>query len=281
MPRKKKTTVESEAPAVETEQPDISKAKTKKTPEKTKNRTSAPKRKPPERGFYDPKPGVKQARKESLIYWLSQWPEGELPPRSRWNEAMPKDPPPPGWTKAQLETKSFSGGLYQKFTPAELDDIQTQAINKKIKNMGSKAVNVLEKLYENALNGDTASAKEFLNRVIGPVNQQIDHKVGPDNDLKSLLGRFRASDAAAKPEIDSEGFEIIEGDMPEELEGDIEDELPEEDSAQDRRGQGEGDEEEAGPEEGPVEDDVPDEKTDIVIRTEEGSGTSPEGEEHS
>jgi len=102
----------------------------------------------PPRGYHDPKPGVKEARRKSLIYWLAQWPEGEFPPRGRWNEVLPKDPPPPGWTKNVLDNKNFGINIYKKFSPDELDDIQAKAVNLRIKQMGGKAVAVLEKLYE-------------------------------------------------------------------------------------------------------------------------------------
>lgn len=151
----------------------------------------------------------KQKQREAYIEALSQL-EGEFPKRGQWYTLFDPDNPPPGFTTKQLKSKQAHMLPNKVFTAEELEDIVAHAIHKKIGKFGDKAAALLEHLYEAGLNGDTAAAKEFLNRVLGPVQNQVRFTHDVSDPLAQLLDRMLPSQAYSRPEVDSDGMEIID-----------------------------------------------------------------------
>ncbi len=151
----------------------------------------------------------KRDMRKSLIEHLARY-EGEMPQRRKWVDILPQDPPPPGFTASMFKPSRKGNLLWQIFTTEELDEIQEKAVKRKIARMGDKAAHVLEKLYEHALDGDTAAAREFLTRVLGSPTQKVQQSIEAGEGLQSLLTKLTAADAYKKPAVDEQGYEIID-----------------------------------------------------------------------
>lgn len=160
-------------------------------------------------------PGCTNSRKrkmrQTLIDALAGLESQEFPKRRYWLDILPQDPPPDGFTKSMMEKgKKRKNPLYEYFSGEELDEIQTAAVRKKIANMGDKAAHILEKFYEAAIHGDTAAGREFLTRVLGSPTQKVKQEMEVGSNLKTLLDKLSPVDAYSRPNVDSEGNEIID-----------------------------------------------------------------------
>lgn len=146
------------------------------------------------------------AAREQLIEALAS---SEDYPRTRqeWTKLLPPDSPMLKAEKNRSD-KSYSI-LYAFFTGKELDQIEYEAIQRRLARSGGKTMQLLDRLWEQGMNGDTTAAKEYLNRILGSPQQRItmEHETG--DNLTQLLHQISPSDAYKRPQIDADGREII------------------------------------------------------------------------
>ncbi len=112
-----------------------------------------------------------------------------------------------------LHSKSLSYGLnilYSWFTKDELDIIEAKIWENRWVSFKRQATDLMQKLYEEGLEGNIQAIKEYLTRVLGAPSQQISltHEAG--DSLESLLANFSATQAYKRPRVDSEGNELVE-----------------------------------------------------------------------
>lgn len=99
---------------------------------------------------------------------------------------------------------------YKNFTPQELDKIEGEAVQRRLGRYHSKVIRLLDRLYEQGMEGDVAASKEFLNRLLGQSKQKItmEHEAG--DKLTDLLHSIKATDVYRRPRLDNNGNEVIE-----------------------------------------------------------------------
>lgn len=110
-----------------------------------------------------------------------------------------------------LESRKFS----TNFTSDEKREIEWEIWEKRWHGYKHHALNLMNKLYEEGMDGNINAAKEFLLRVLGAPSQQVylTHEAG--DSLQTLFQKFTAVQAYQRPEIDNDGNEVIELDYDE------------------------------------------------------------------
>lgn len=154
--------------------------------------------------------------REVLIERLSK---AEQFPHKRTDWVTLLHPGDPGYEHAQHEVKererrpdgaARANFLYRYFDARELDDLEYEAVRRRMGRYGARITQLLEALWERGMDGDTQAAKEFLNRVLGSPTQRVMFEHHAGDSLERLLKTINPSDAYQRPEVDKFGNEIIE-----------------------------------------------------------------------
>lgn len=100
-------------------------------------------------------------------------------------------------SRAELSMKvlgySASETIYRLLTPAELDDIESEAIEIRKARSARQRSHVYAALYRKAKSGNVPAAKEWLERIEGKVTDKVkfDGTVSLSSILDSLDGKTR------------------------------------------------------------------------------------------
>lgn len=79
-------------------------------------------------------------------------------------------------THAALEVLKYSdaAAIYKTFTPAELTEIEAEAMESRRRKTARQRAHVYTALYNEAIKGNVQAAKEFLDRTEGKVTEKVD-----------------------------------------------------------------------------------------------------------
>lgn len=137
----------------------------------------------------------------------------EIPPRREWMELIPYDDPSIAGlaaTRWYKENNQWHKLIWSVFASTEMDEMEHEVVRARMARYGKHCINLLERLYQQGMDGDTMAAKEFLNRIMGKPSQQItfQHEVG--DSMQRLLEHFSPRGAYQTPQLDENGNEIIE-----------------------------------------------------------------------
>ncbi len=101
----------------------------------------------------------KDINKDKLLTYISN-PENDFPSR--------------GEMSVVVLGYSDHATLYRHFTPSELDEIEVEAFENRKKRSSKQQSQVYKTLHAQALSGDVAASKEWLNRVAGKVIDKVE-----------------------------------------------------------------------------------------------------------
>ncbi len=120
------------------------------------------------------------------------------------HEALPKEyhePEDPEWAWLAIG---------RTFNRQERDILWHKAIEQRMNEFAPWVVQLMERLWERGMEGDTQAAKEFMNRIVGQSTQLVQVQHSASSDLQNLLGELKPQQAYERPQIDDSGQEIIE-----------------------------------------------------------------------
>ena len=86
--------------------------------------------------------------------------------------------------------------IYRVFSPAELDEIEREALELRKQRTAGRRAMVYDAMYQSAIGGDVQAMKAYLDRTEGPVVKKIEAS-GPDGGPIEMTDTERAAKLAA------------------------------------------------------------------------------------